>query len=118
MLYKRLASAHDLDDLETLQEEMIDRFGLPTTPVKALLESHRLRVLAKPLGVAKIDASLDTIQLQFIPNPPIDAARIIQLIQRNRHYKLAGPDRLKVSEALPGLEQRVARVKTLLTEFG
>ncbi|MDQ3261054.1 MAG: hypothetical protein M3Q00_09780, partial [Pseudomonadota bacterium] len=60
---------------------------------------------------------LDTIQLQFIPNPPIDAVRIIQLIQRNRNYKLAGPDRLKVVEALPDLDQRVERVKSLLTEF-
>ena len=117
VLYKRLASCETLDDLELLQEEMIDRFGLPATPVKALLESHRLRVLAKALGVAKIDASLDMIQLQFIPNPPIDAARIIQLIQRNRHYKLAGPDRLKVTEAQPDLEKRVARVKSLLKEF-
>ncbi len=117
VLYKRLASCRTLDDLEALQEEMIDRFGLPTTPVKALLESHRLRVLAKVLGVAKIDAGLDIIQLQFIPNPPIDAARIIQLIQHNRHYKLAGPDRMKVIEALPDLDKRVERVKSLLTEF-
>ena len=117
VLYKRLANCQSLDDLEVLQEEMIDRFGLPATPVKALLESHRLRVLAKALGVAKIDASLDTIQLQFIPNPPIDAARIIQLIQRNRHYKLAGPDRLRVVEALPDLDKRVERVKSLLKEF-
>ena len=117
VLYKRLANCQSLDDLEVLQEEMIDRFGLPATPVKALLESHRLRVLAKALGVAKIDASLDTIQLQFIPNPPIDAARIIQLIQRNRHYKLAGPDRLRVVEALPDLDKRVERVKSLLMEF-
>ena len=117
VLYKRLASSQTLDDLSGLQEEMIDRFGLPTTPVKALVESHRLRVMAAAVGVAKIDASLDAIQLQFIPNPPIDAARVIQLIQRNRHYKLAGPDKLKVIEALPDLEKRIGRVKTLLGEF-
>ncbi len=117
VLYKRLASSQTLDDLSALQEEMIDRFGLPTTPVRALVESHRLRVMAAAVGVAKIDASLDAIQLQFIPNPPIDAARVIQLIQRNRHYKLAGPDKLKVIEAFPDLEKRIGRVKTLLGEF-
>jgi transcription-repair coupling factor (superfamily II helicase) len=117
VLYKRLASCQILDELSELQEEMIDRFGLPTTPVKALIESHRLRVLAKHVGVAKIDASLDAIQLQFIPNPPIDAARVIQLIQKNRHYKLAGPDKLKVIEAIPDLEKRVSRVRALLSEF-
>ena len=117
VLYKRLASCQSLDELGELQEEMIDRFGLPTTPVKALIESHRLRLLAKDVGVAKIDASLDAIQIHFIPNPPIDAARIIQLIQRNRHYKLAGPDKLKVIENLPDLDKRIGRVKALLGEF-
>ena len=117
VLYKRLASCQNLDELSELQEEMIDRFGLPTTPVKALIESHRLRVLAKEVGVAKIDASLDAIQIQFIPNPPIDAARVIQLIQKNRQYKLAGPDKLKVIEAIPDLEKRVGRVRALLGEF-
>ena len=117
VLYKRLASCQSMDELSDLQEEMIDRFGLPTTPVKALLESHRLRVLAKVVGVAKIDANIEAIQLQFIPNPPIDAARVIQLIQRNRHYKLAGPDKLRITEALPDLEKRIGRVKTILSEF-
>ncbi len=117
VLYKRLASCQTLDELSELQEEMIDRFGLPTTPVKALIESHRLRILAKVVGVAKIDASLEAIQIQFIPNPPIDAARVIQLIQKNRQYKLAGPDKLKVMEAIPDLEKRVGRVRALLGEF-
>ncbi len=117
VLYKRLASCRSMEELGELQEEMIDRFGLPTTPVKALVESHRLRILAKEIGVAKIDASLEAIQLQFIPNPPIDAARIIQLIQRNRHYKLAGPDKLKVIESLPDLDKRIGRVKSLLGEL-
>ena len=117
VIYKRLASCDMLDQLEEIQEEMTDRFGLPTESVIALLESHRLRVLGKDLGIAKIDASSDAVQLQFVPNPPVDAGRIIQLIQRNRHYKLAGPDRLKVLEKLPDLCARVVRVKSLLNEL-
>ena len=117
VIYKRLASCDTLDQLEGIQEEMTDRFGLPIEPVIALLESHRLRVLGKELGIAKIDASNEAVQLQFIPNPPVDAGRIIQLIQRNRHYKLAGPDRLKVLEKLPALPARIERVKTLLNEL-
>ena len=117
VIYKRLASCDTLDELEGIQEEMTDRFGLPTESVIALLESHRLRVLGKELGIAKIDASSEAVQLQFVPNPPVDAGRIIQLIQRNRHYKLAGPDRLKVLEKLPELSARVVRVKSLLSEL-
>ena len=39
----------------------------------ALMETHKLRIAAKPLGLAKIDASESQINLQFIPNPPRNA---------------------------------------------
>jgi transcription-repair coupling factor (superfamily II helicase) len=45
-------------------------------------------------GLAKIDATEAVIKLQFVPNPPIDPARIIQLVQQDRRWKLAGPDKL------------------------
>ena len=52
-----------------LQEELIDRFGLLPTPARALLESHRLRILAKPLGIAKIDASSERHRAAIHPQP-------------------------------------------------
>ena len=42
--------------LTAVHEELVDRFGLPPEPVKSLLETHRLRVAAKPIGIARIDA--------------------------------------------------------------
>ena len=57
------------------------------------------------------------MQLQFIPNPPIDAARVLRLIQRNRHYSLAGPDRLKVSADLHEVDERVARIRQIFNEL-
>ncbi|MDP3482046.1 MAG: transcription-repair coupling factor, partial [Sulfuricella sp.] len=56
-LYKRLANCATLDELDQLHEELIDRFGLLPSQASALLDTHRLRILAKPLGIAKIDAS-------------------------------------------------------------
>jgi transcription-repair coupling factor (superfamily II helicase) len=47
----------------------------------------------------------------------VDAARIIALIQKSREYKLSGPDRLKIQVRIPGVEQRVARVRSLLNEL-
>jgi len=58
-----------------MQEELVDRFGDLPEEARALLESHRLRVIGKPLGVARLDATPETIQLQFIADPPLDAAR-------------------------------------------
>jgi transcription-repair coupling factor (superfamily II helicase) len=117
VLYKRMASCENDDQLDDMQQELIDRFGLMPDPARALLDCHRLRTAAKPLGIMRVDASTDSIQVQFIPNPPVDAARIIALIQKSREYKLSGPDRLKIQVQIPGVEQRVARVRSLLKEL-
>ncbi len=117
VLYKRLAHCDNLDALDGLHEELIDRFGLPPEQTKALLDTHRLRILAQPLGVARIDAGAETITLQFIPNPPIDPSRIIGLIQSKRGYQLAGPDRLKVTRASHDLSQRVQAVQAVFRDL-
>ncbi len=117
VLYKRMANCANDDQLDDMQRELIDRFGLLPDPARALLDCHRLRTAARPLGIVRIDASADSIQVQFIPNPPVDAARIIALIQSSREYKLSGPDRLKIQVQIPGIAQRVARIKKLLNEL-
>ncbi|NMG45633.1 transcription-repair coupling factor [Aromatoleum toluvorans] len=113
-LYKRLANCEADDELRSLQEELIDRFGEVPPQTQALIESHRLRLLVKPFGVAKLDASDAQISVQFGPNPPIDPAKVIFLIQKDRNTKMSGPDRLIRKAALPNLKQRVQGVRELL----
>ena len=117
VLYKRLANCEHVDELTALQEELIDRFGLLPEATQALVDSHRLRIESKPLGVVKLDASADAIVLQFQPNPPIDPARIIQLIQTRKSFKLSGQDRLRVEEKHAGLTERVQRVRAIFREL-
>ena len=117
VLYKRLANCDTLEQLDAMHEELIDRFGAPPGHARTLLDSHRLRVISKPLGIARIDASETAVQLQFVPNPPIDAARVMQLIQRNTHYRLAGQDRLRITADLHQVSERVARVRQVFGEL-
>jgi len=49
----------------------------------------------------KVDANADSILLQFVPQPPIDPGRIIQLIQTRRDIKLAGENRLRWHASSP-----------------
>ena len=113
-LYKRLANCETPEELDRMQEELIDRFGLAPEPAQALLESHRLRIAARTLGVARIDANGDAIVLQFIDQPPLDGARFMQLLQRQRQWKLSGPSKLRVQTPSEGLAPRVQTVKELL----
>ena len=117
-LYKRLANCETPDELDAMQEELIDRFGDAPEPARALVESHRLRIAARALGVARIDAGGDAIQLQFIERPPLDGARILQLLQRHRHWKLSGPSKLRVQTPSEGLAPRVQSIRDLFKTLG
>jgi transcription-repair coupling factor (superfamily II helicase) len=113
-LYKRLANCTTQEAVDSIQEELIDRFGKLPDPAKALIETHRLRVAAKPVGIIKIDAHTEAAVLQFEPNPPIDAMRVITLVQKNKHIKLNGQDKLRIQAAMPDLAARVAQVKSTI----
>jgi transcription-repair coupling factor (superfamily II helicase) len=117
VLYKRLANCESLDELETLQVELVDRFGLVPDAAKALIDSHRLRIECAPLGIVKVDAGPESIALQFVKNPPVDPARIIELIQTKRNYKIAGQDRLRIEEKHMQIDPRVQRVREILREL-
>src|SRR5690606_6664569 len=56
-IYKRLANCEDAGEIDAIQEELIDRFGKLPDAARALIETHRLRLAAKAVGVIKIDAS-------------------------------------------------------------
>ena len=57
------------------------------------------------------------IQLQFIPRPPIDPARVLKLVQSRRNYKLAGQDRLRIELTLPDVKARIAAIREAFGEL-
>lgn len=117
VLYKRLATCETEQQIDAVHEELIDRFGLPETPVKTLIESHRLRLQAKEIGIAAIDAGTETVTIALLPNHRIDPTEIIMLMQSNRHYRLAGPDRLRVSAVMDTVEARIQTVRAILQKL-
>lgn len=117
-LYKRLATADSAHQLDAMLEEVTDRFGKLPTQGQTLFDTHRLRVLARPYGVQKIDAGPMLINLTFRPNPPVDPMAIITLVQKNKHIKLAGNDKLRIDKALPEPKDRAQLVRDLLRSLG
>jgi transcription-repair coupling factor (superfamily II helicase) len=120
-LYKRLANCDALDEVEALQEELIDRFGELPPQAQSLLSTHRVRLLVKPYCVAKLDATSEQIVIQFSPEfaktAPIEPIRIINLIQKNRSYKLAGQDKLLFSRHSPTLNDKVTAIRELFKQL-
>ncbi|HTN27076.1 MAG TPA: transcription-repair coupling factor, partial [Burkholderiales bacterium] len=116
-LYKRLASCETREALEAMREELVDRFGDLPEPARVLLDSHMLRIMARPVGVARIDATHESVQLQFEEAPAVDPQKVVALVQRRRSMRLTGRDRLRMDAKLPAWPERVTAVKDLLIEL-
>ncbi|MGE0099655.1 MAG: transcription-repair coupling factor [Hydrogenophaga sp.] len=116
--YKKLATARNTDQVDALLEEIVDRFGKLPPQAQTLIDVHRLRCISLPYGVVKVDAAPGVIQITFRANPPFDSMRIIELIQKNRHIKLAGNEKLRIERALPEVKDRVQMVRDVLRSLG
>ena len=121
-LYKRLSSVETHEKLIEIREELVDRFGELPEQAQSLFETHRLRLNMSRLGIKKIDANPVQITIQFIPNPPIDPIKIIQLVQTNKRIQLNGQDKLKIlpsdKEAFITLAQRLEAIRQLMKQLG
>ena len=110
-LYKRLSNCESKDDLDAMHEELVDRFGTMPEPAQALIGCHALRILARPLGVSRVDATHESVVMQFgkdtIAKGAVDGAKIIGLMQQRRNWRLAGPEKLRIEAKLPTWQERV-----------
>jgi transcription-repair coupling factor (superfamily II helicase) len=116
--YKKLATAKTSAQIDALLEELVDRFGKLPPQAQTLLDVHRLRVLCAPYGVVKVDATPGQITISFKPQPPVDPMAIVALIQKNRHIKLVGNEKLRIERALPEPGARAQQVRELLRSLG
>ncbi len=71
-----------------------------------------------PTACVKIDAAPAPMVLNFKPNPPIDAIRIIELVQKNRHIKLAGNDKLRIERETKDPKDRAQLIRDVLRQLG
>ena len=94
------------------------RFGKLPTQGQTLFDTHRLRVLARPYGVLKIDAGPKLMNITFRPQAPVDSRRIIELVQKNRAIKLAGNDKLRIDRELPTPAERAHYIRDVLKALG
>lgn len=118
VLYKRIAAAKSEDELNELQVEMIDRFGLLPEQAKNLIKTTELKIIAAPLGIEKIEGNSDGAQLKIATKHHLDPLKLIKLIQQKpKKYQLNGQDRLKIIFESSSMEERVAIIEELLQQL-
>ena len=115
ILYKRIASASDDDELKELKIEMIDRFGLLPDSTKNLFESTSLKLYSKEIGIDKITIYDDKSEITLKEKNSVDASKIINLIQSNSQiFQLKNQNTLLYIETMDADYSRIEKISKLL----
>ncbi len=124
ILYKRIASAPDQEQLKELQIEVIDRFGLLPVASKNLFRLTSMRLSSERIGISKMEVGDKGGTIEFHSKLNIDPSVIFSLIQQNPHrYQLAGPSAMKIkgdfedaADRLDGCEKLIDLLAAGLSE--
>lgn len=119
ILYKRIASSADPEELNDLREEVIDRFGPLPEAAANLFRQTQLKLKARPLGVRKIDLGAHGGRIQFDQEQAtIDPQRLVQLLKREpQMYRFDGPDKLRILTQIDEVDARFKLLHDLLDQL-
>ena len=119
ILYKRISSAANIEELRDLKVEMIDRFGLLGDEINNLFEIMRIKLDCIHSGIVKIDAGEQGGYIEFGNDTKVNPMTIVKLVQEQHEiYKLTGATRLTFSQYLPESEGRIQWVTELVNQLG
>lgn len=116
--YKRIATAKTERELDEIQVEMIDRFGLLPDSAKNLFAITLIKQKAETLGILKIEANAKSGKIEFQDKPNIDPMCIIKLIQsKSQQFKLEGPTRLRFILETHEMKDRIKLIENVLNQL-
>ena len=118
IMYKRISSAKDEEALEDLQIEMIDRFGLLPDTLKRLFRLTSLKQKAQKFGIKKIDANVNSGNIQFGQQTHVDPLSIVELVQNDpASYKILNANQLNFSHKSNEPNVRLDFINNLLEKL-
>ena len=115
ILYKRIASANNEEELKDLKIEMIDRFGLLPDPTNNLFESSSLKNFSQNIGILKINIYDDKAEITLNEKNSIDTSKIINLIQtKPQQFQLKNQKTLVVKEVMETDQFRIKKISDIV----
>ena len=118
-LYKRIAAAADEAALDELTAEIIDRFGSLPASAQHLLRIARLKLLARALGIRRLDLGPQGGYVLFEQENRVDPTAVVRMIQKSpREYRLEGALKLRVLVAIAADEARFKFAGDLMKRLG
>ncbi len=115
LFYKKLAAVKSVDELQSVQDEMEDRYGDPPRAVWSMLAIIRLRIRCHQLGIESISPFKNQIRINFGPGVRLDLDIRKELSkQYPRHYWEA--ERLVINPSSPRILSEVEDMVEVLAQ--
>ena len=86
MLYQRLARIKDYDNIDDFEKELIDRFGKVPRQVKLLLQTQKIKIYSKLIGINMINLKNKNLTIYF--DQPIESIKIYLSKIFNKNAKI------------------------------
>jgi transcription-repair coupling factor (superfamily II helicase) len=81
-LYKKLANAEELGEVDDLEYEVEDRFGVMDVPVRNLFYLSKLKVLAQKLKITAINQLKNKVTIRFSPDHQVSGNELGEIARK------------------------------------
>jgi transcription-repair coupling factor (superfamily II helicase) len=116
--YKRIASARTEQELQNLQIELIDRFGLLPEATRNLFKVAEIRLKAAPIGIRRLELSATGGLIEFSTKTSVDPAILVHLLESEPdRFRLDRQQRLRVTDELKPADKRFELAAQLVDQF-
>ena len=104
-LYRRLSLSHSDEEVETIQEELIDRFGKIPKEVNHLLEVIKVKILLTRLSIKRFEQTPSQFVLTFDQSTKVSPHRVVDFVHQGEGKYRFTPDSKLVIEGWPDVRQ-------------
>ena len=122
VLYKELNNLETDEELDKYQANIVDRFGPLPKSTEELIETIKLRRLAKEVGIEKLVLKCDTMICYFVSDPNSDFykskyfAKLIRFVQANAKIWRLKESKNKLSLVFDNIKS-ISQASNIITQF-
>jgi transcription-repair coupling factor (superfamily II helicase) len=122
VLYKELNNLETDEELDKYQANIVDRFGPLPKSTEELIETIKLRRLAKEVGIEKLVLKCDTMICYFVSDPNSDFyksqyfAKLIRFVQANAKICRLKESKNKLSLVFDNIKS-ISQSSNIITQF-
>lgn len=114
-IYRHIASLKNNEEIDSYAIELEDRFGKIPTELRWLLETIKLKILAKAMNIEKIDVGEKAMTITYRENKCLNPEKLLSLIEKNQSYLKIRPDqKLLISKSFSDGTDRIKFIANIL----